>query len=1401
MISCCLIGEDSLLIQCGDILLSQNFWIERVVSPKKTIQEWAKKNNIQWVSSVEELLSSHFNHVDYLFSIVNSSILPSSVLKMVNQATINYHDSLLPQYAGLNATTWALINNEKEHGVTWHIVTERIDEGDIVKQKRVPIFSDDTAFSLNLRCYEQAIHTFSDLVSDIIHGNLLLTKQDLRQRSYFSLTKMLPDFGFINWSQSSAESIAQLCRATALGHYNNNVGFIKLYVPHDYLIIPEAVVISCDVTAYNPGTLIDIQEDGLVVSTTENALKIALFLSKTGEFIPIASLIKTYNLHMGMQFDSVQEEDPYFKMLHFNAAKNEPHWVQQFIELGEHETFTPTSLNKNKKGLEWLPSTIRLPNYLSDSDEHTKKGIILTALLIYLYRLNDYQKTSVSLVYSGHSKLNTPCGTLFSSYLPLILGWTEDMALEDLLADVTTQLLQQEQAHTFFTDIVARHPILENKHITSNIIINLIEESDLLVLPQDTLLYFHYSALSKEVKIAHCIDEQYHSGLLQETLQNMGMHIENILNYLVTKPHIKVSEFCFLTDTERSTLLNTWGKGEEYPIPHQSIIQLFEYYVQTTPQAPALVTNNKLVTYSALSQLVDKVTYFIQEQHIPPQTLIGLYSPRTIDMLAALLGILKAQCIYVPLDTRYPLLKIETIASEAQLNHIITTLKLKKELDSYFSGKQIVQCHALDSILIQQPTENTVFLSQETIQPLAYIMFTSGTTGIPKGVAVTQKNVLNYCTWFTKSTGFTSSSVIDFSSSIAFDLSIPCTIAPLLVGGRIALCNEVTKTNPARYLHHLIEHQVTHAELTPAYVEMLLHYPDLVKKLTDLHYLMLGADVVHTQEVKKWLELCPHHQVVNEYGPTEATVSVTSYFVTLDNFITEASVPIGRPALNSTAYLLDKRKNLCPIGMKGELFIGGAQVTNGYLGKPALTEAKFIPLALNNHLEILYRTGDLAAWLPKGFIQFFGRNDFQVKIQGYRIELPAIESALLKMEGIEQAVVLVRKGQFKEHYLRAYLVLKNHSLSISDIRAFITAYLPNYMIPKEFCITASIPLKENEKIDIRKLEQQAYSLLGFECVMNEDLTPNEEVTKSVWHHAFSTSDINTHDDFFALGGDSLIALHIINALKHHYHMDFPLSYIFEYPTIALLSQQIDKRLEQSNTLKRSRNIESKWIIPLAKGTNKTPLILIHPVGGTVFWYKQLAAHLSGTYTVYGIQDASVDGNLKRFKSIEEMAKFYIDVIAEVYQGDDFAIAGASFGATVAFEMAKQLISAHKTIQYLGIFDGWAHYPESLMKENTTPLLVYKEEMDMESLIQLEEYRKNLLLHYNFTSIKTNAVLYKAKELWSHFIEVNEEDNGWSSTINGQLSTHLIDGNHETMLFQTNGESLAKQVYLDLSQLI
>uniref|UniRef100_UPI00037F7ED1 AMP-binding protein n=1 Tax=Legionella tunisiensis TaxID=1034944 RepID=UPI00037F7ED1 len=239
---------------------------------------------------------------------------------------------------------------------------------------------------------------------------------------------------------------------------------------------------------------------------------------------------------------------------------------------------------------------------------------------------------------------------------------------------------------------------------------------------------------------------------------------------------------------------------------------------------------------------------------------------------------------------------------------------------------------------IHEQVEDSLTMADKT----AYVMFTSGTTGRPKGVVVTHKNVINYCKWFTETTHFDEKCTIDFSSSIAFDLSVPCTLAPLLVGGSIAIATDAQKTNPQHYLTHLKKHQITHTELTPGYLEMLLNYPEEVIDLVHLRYLLLGADVVLSTDVKRWLSLCPHHQVINEYGPTETTVSVTSYFVNKDELDNETSVPIGRPAFNSTGYVLDRYKNLCPFGVKGELYIGGAQVTKGYLDRPDLTQEKFI---------------------------------------------------------------------------------------------------------------------------------------------------------------------------------------------------------------------------------------------------------------------------------------------------------------------------------------------------------------------------------------------------------------------------------------------------------------------------
>jgi len=939
-------------------------------------------------------------------------------------------------------------------------------------------------------------------------------------------------------------------------------------------------------------------------------------------------------------------------------------------------------------------------------------------------------------------------------------------------------------------------------HIQSNIIINLFGNK--ATLPEGTLLYFEYDKENKEILVYHGISSNYHSNLLREILNNLTLHIDAVINYFITKTHVKVSEFCFLNYLEREKLLINWGQGKSFELPNKSIADLFSKQVNLYPEKIAIFMGDQEITYIELDQMSDKIAFSIKELKLPSQSLIGIYINRSVEMLAIILGVFKADCVYVPLDVKYPLLKIETIANESQLSYLITTNDLIDKLSTHFKGKQVINFYTVEFILASSRYNDETQMKKFKTFPnhLAYIMFTSGTTGTPKGVVVTQKNVLNYCLWFTKTTNFNFSSTIDFSSSIAFDLSIPCTIAPLISGGSIAICKDVDKTNPKRYLQHLKKYKITHTELTPGYVEMLLHYPAKVKELVNLEYLLLGADTVHTEEVNKWLKICPHHQVVNEYGPTETTVSVTSYFVKVGKFSDEASVPIGKPAFNSTAYILDKYKNLCPIGMKGELYIGGGQVTNGYLGKPALTEEKFIPSAFNDHPEILYRTGDLAAWLPGGNIQFFGRDDFQVKIQGYRIELPAIESVLLKMPAIEQAVVIVRKGNFKEKYLRAYLVSYDSKLCISDIKTFLSDHLVNYMIPKEFCIVSSIPLKENEKINIEELENQPYSLLRFDHEINTELSDKENKVLHAWHHAFNNTNINYLDDFFALGGDSLIALQIITELKELFKIDIPLFYLFEFPTVKILTEEIEKLLLDKNSILIQIEHTSKIVIKLSTGHHKTPLFLIHPIGGSVFWYKQLADCLSGKFSMYGIQDPSIDGGSIRFKSLEEMAAFYIEQLCSTYNGDDIAIAGASFGASVALEMTHQLMKSDKNVKFLGLIDGWAKYPKDLMQKNTVELLSIKEdnlltELKLRQLMELEEYRKKLLLNYQLKKIQIDATLYKAAELWDGFLLTNDEKNGWSPFVTGKITKHIIPGNHETMLFKPNVINLARRLYLDL----
>lgn len=1400
--SFCLIGEDSLLIQCGNILLAKNYSIELVISPLKNIQDWAQKNNILFMSNFRDIKKRNLKTVDYILSVVNSHILSESILRLSRHGAINYHDSPLPKYAGLNATSWAIINDEKIHGVSWHLMTEKIDEGDILRQCIFPINEHETALSLNLKCYEKAIESFRELIIDIEEGNLSLKKQNLTEKSYYGIDHALPNFGFIDWQNFSAELLTRMNRSLLFGHYDNNIGSLKLYLQTSYVIVSHIETVDF-VHAFNPGTVVALEKSALYISTVTAVIKIEKLISQTGVNLTINEFVKKYGVTVGYQFPVLNENDLHIlQEFHSIALRNEKFWINKIKEVSDHATFTSKNINKHKK-INAVDSVINLRKIFPNKNIITQKNLLLSAILIYLFRLNNHEKISVSIVNPDYNKLHNSCGNLFSTYLPLLFELKQDSSLQDAMELVSESMMMIDKNKLYLNDIVARHSI---ESIYSNIIINSTNDLTDISLPADTTLYFQLDEQQGIIKMSHCLDLSAQGGMHSEVITNLTQHLVKILIGLINNPHMCATSFCFLTEVEKQKLLKIWGRGERRSQPSYSISSLFDKQVKLRPNNPAIFMGDKVVSYQQLWEASEKIAGFIRSKNLPSQLYIGIYFTRSMEMLAVILGILKANAVYVPLDTKYPLLKISNIIKEANLSWVFTQEGFIEKLASFFNNNKLdVQLFCSETILTdyEQSLPVTEQCNDNLLEKLAYIMFTSGTTGTPKGVMVTEKNVLNYCNWFLESTQFDDNSTIDFSSSIAFDLSVPCTIAPLLAGGSIAICEESQKINPEEYLYHLQKQKITHVETTPGYLELLLNYPDEIRKLCDLKYLLLGADVVPTIDVMRWLTLCPQHQVINEYGPTETTVSATSYFVRPDQFLNESSIPIGRPAINTQCYVLDKYNNLCPIGVKGELYIGGEQVAKGYLNKPEMTKEKFLPSNVNKFKEIIYKTGDMACWLPDGNLHFFGRNDHQVKIHGYRIELTEIESALVKIPAVSQAVVVLQEGNSKEKYLRAYLVCENKITSNHEIRKFLSFHLPNYMIPKEFCVIDSIPLKENEKIDfarLEKLEKQNVYFLSSETKSGiEKITNFEKVIQTIWQGVFNLPSIHNQDDFFDMGGDSLMALQIITELKDYYLIDLPLQTLFEYPTISLLSKEVCKLYSlKNNPTSASMNNQTTSLIQLSKGVDETPLFLVHPVGGSVFWYKQLASYFEGKYTIYGIQDQNLDGNHIKFGSLEEMAAYYLSEIKKVYSGENYYLGGASFGSTVAFEMAHQLLKSKKKIGFLGLFDGWAEYPTEIMQKSTFDLLSYNFDnyqkicqKTNERLIELERYRKELLVNYKLSILNSDVTLFKAAEVWETFQSIDDFYNGWQPFIKGKITVYKVPGDHSTMFVNPNVPILAE----------
>ncbi|MEG3936130.1 amino acid adenylation domain-containing protein [Microcoleus sp. B13-B4] len=783
---------------------------------------------------------------------------------------------------------------------------------------------------------------------------------------------------------------------------------------------------------------------------------------------------------------------------------------------------------------------------------------------------------------------------------------------------------------------------------------------------------------------------EYNTALFNSaTITRMLGNFQTLLEGIVANCQQRLSDLPLLTAAEQHQLLVEWNNTQtDYP-NNTCIHQLFEAQAEQTPNAVAAVFGSEQLTYQQLNYRANQLAHHLQGLGVGPEICVGICVERSLDILVGLLGILKAGAAYLPLDPAYPQERLTFMLEDAQVPVLLTQQRQVEKLPSH---RAKVVCLDTDWEAIKPESQENP-ISSVTADNLAYVMYTSGSTGRPKGVSVIHRGVVrlvkeaNYA-------NLAAEEVFLQLAPISFDASTLEIWGSLLNGARLVIFPPHTPS--LEELGQVIQqYQITTLWLTAGLFHLMVD--ERLEDLKPLRQLLAGGDVLSVPHVQKFLQKIGDCKLINGYGPTENTTFTCCYPITEPDQLGN-SVPIGRPITNTQVYLLDSYLQPVPIGVPGELYIGGDGLARGYLNRPDLTEEKFIPnpfprskgakeeQSLNP--ERLYKTGDLAHYLPDGNIEFLGRIDNQVKIRGFRIELGEIESTLSQYPAVRQCAVIARIDTDSDKRLVAYIVADQQQKPTTDeLRRFLKQKLPDYMVPSAFVFPDALPLTPNGKIDRRalpapdRLKQEPASTF---VPPSDDL--EIQLTK-IWENVLGKKPIGVKDNFFDLGGHSLLAVRLFAQIEKTFGKNLPLATLFQAPNIE----------ELANIL-RQKGWSVPWqtLVAIQPGGSKPPLFCIHPVGGNVLCYRDLAHYLGQEQPVYGLQAVGLDGKQAPYKRVEDMAAHYLREIRAFQPQGSYLLAGHSGAGMVAFEIAQQLVAGGQKVAVLALLDAYS--PQSLVHE-------------------------------------------------------------------------------------------------------
>ena len=776
-------------------------------------------------------------------------------------------------------------------------------------------------------------------------------------------------------------------------------------------------------------------------------------------------------------------------------------------------------------------------------------------------------------------------------------------------------------------------------------------------------------------------------------------HFHNLLKAIVENPDQRISRLHGLGDTDLRRLLIEWNDTQTKFSPFHCVHHLFEAQVERTPDSVAVTFEGAHLTYRELNSRANRVAHYLRGLGTELETRVGLAFERSTELIVALLGVLKAGGAYMPLDPKYPLERLKFMIEQARPKVLLTQAAVIKSwfeqgemsievghanpLANSLTFSPTVVCLDSDWVAISHACDQNPTNSAEPLN-CAYIIFTSGSSGEPKGIEVTQAGLMNFVAAAIRIYGIGPSDRVLQFASISFDTAAEEIFPSLAQGATLVLRSESMIDSAPIFVERCRNWKVTVLDLPTAYFQTLNSEMKVLKlRLPDtVRLVIIGGESAYWQGLSDWAD-CTSGDVrlFNTYGPTEATVVATAHECSSgDRPSARGEIPIGRPISNSQIYLLDSHLQSVPIGAIGELYIGGAGLARGYLNRPELTAEKFVPNPFSSNPGTrLYKTGDLARYRPDGVLEFMGRSDRQVKLRGFRIELDEIEATLNGHPAVQQAVVKLHDGAACDKQLAAYIVAQpGVPTQEHELLTFLSSKLPKYMLPSTITRLETVPLTASGKLDRLALPNPDLHTSTRGVCDSAPRSPVEQLLSEIWKQLLETNSVRNHDNFFSLGGHSLVATRLASRIRNTFGVEIPLRLVFDKPTLEQMASVITElQLHHSD---QGWKPSGKSFVAIQPNGSKPPFFFVHGFEG----YANLAAYVGPDQPMYGL-DQALDAN--RFLTrVEQLAAHYVGDIKAICPHGPYFLGGHSFGGLVAFEMAQQLRKAGEEVGLLVLVD-------------------------------------------------------------------------------------------------------------------